>query len=89
MEAYRRIATAATVAELAQASADPTAEYGVRFRQTGPSDYFMFSISGSGYYRLLQVKQGVYTSLAPWAFQVSSWQCCSCRGAFGTRRDGR
>jgi hypothetical protein len=54
--------------DVRQVAGDPTAEYGVRFRQTGPSDYFMFSISGSGYYRLLQVKQGAYTSLTPWTF---------------------
>jgi hypothetical protein len=54
--------------DVQQAAGDPTAEYGVRFRQTGPSDYYMFSISGSGYYRLLQVKHGVYTSLTPWTF---------------------
>ncbi|HEU5099235.1 MAG TPA: hypothetical protein VFU22_09460 [Roseiflexaceae bacterium] len=54
--------------DVRQVAGDPTAEYGVRFRQTGPSDYYMFSISGSGYYRLLQVKQGEYRSLTPWTF---------------------
>jgi hypothetical protein len=51
-----------------QVAGDPTAEFGVRFRQTGPGDYYMFSISGSGYYRLLRVKAGVYSSLVPWTF---------------------
>lgn len=54
--------------DVQQVAGDPTAEYGVRFRQTGPSDYLMFSISGSGYYRLLRVKSGVYSSLTPWTF---------------------
>src|SRR5262249_30965169 len=54
--------------DMQQVAGDPTAEYGVRFRQTGPSDYLMFSISGSGYYRLLRVKSGVYSSLTPWTF---------------------
>jgi hypothetical protein len=54
--------------DVQQVAGDPTAEYGVRFRQTGPSDYLMFSISGSGYYRLLRVKGGVYSSLTPWTF---------------------
>jgi hypothetical protein len=54
--------------DVRQVAGNPTAEYGVRFRQTGPGDYFMFSISGSGYYRLLRVKRGTYTSLVPWTF---------------------
>jgi hypothetical protein len=56
--------------DVQQAAGDPTAEYGVRFRQSGPGDYLMFSISGSGYYRLLQVKDNVYRSLTPWTFDV-------------------
>jgi hypothetical protein len=54
--------------DVRQVAGDPTAEYGVRFRQTGPGDYYMFSISGSGYYRLLHVKNNGYTSLVPWTF---------------------
>jgi hypothetical protein len=56
--------------DVQQAAGDPTAEYGVRFRQSGPGDYLMFSISGSGYYRLLQVKDNTYRSLTPWTFDV-------------------
>lgn len=54
--------------DIQQIAGDPTAEYGIRFRQTGPGDYLMFSISGSGYYRLLQVKNNAYRSLVPWTF---------------------
>jgi hypothetical protein len=56
--------------DVQQAAGDPTAEYGVRFRQSGPGDYLMFSISGSGYYRLLQVKDNTYRSLVPWTFDA-------------------
>ncbi len=51
-----------------QVAGDPTAEYGIRFWQTGPGDYLMFSISGSGYYRLVRVTDQVYQSLVPWTF---------------------
>jgi len=54
--------------DVQQVAGDATAEYGLRFRQTGPGDYFMFSISGSGYYRMLRVKGGAYSSLVPWTF---------------------
>jgi hypothetical protein len=51
-----------------QVAGDPTAEYGIRFRQSGPGDYLMFSISGSGYYRLVRVTDQVYQSVVPWTF---------------------
>ena len=54
--------------DVRQTAGDPTAEFGIRFRQIGPGDYLMFSISGSGYYRLLQVKGNIYHSLVPWTF---------------------
>lgn len=54
--------------DVAQVAGDPTAEYGVRFRQGGPEDYLMFSISGSGYYRLVRVTGETYASIAPWTF---------------------
>jgi hypothetical protein len=54
--------------DVRQAAGDPTAEYGIRFRQIGPDDYLMFSISGSGYYRLLRVQNNTYRSLVPWTF---------------------
>jgi hypothetical protein len=50
--------------DVQQTAGDPTAEFGIRFRQIGPGDYPMFSISGSGYYRLLQVKSNIYHSLS-------------------------
>ena len=56
--------------DVQQTAGDPTAEYGVRFRQSGPGDYLMFSVSGSGYYRLLQVRDNTYRSLTPWTFDV-------------------
>ncbi len=51
-----------------QVAGDPTAEYGIRFRQSGPGDYLMFSISGSGYYRLVRVTDQMYQSVVPWTF---------------------
>ncbi len=54
--------------DVQQVAGDPTAEYGIRFRQSGPGDYLMFSISGSGYYRLVRVKSNAYQSLVPWTF---------------------
>mgnify|MGYP002623320538 CR=1 FL=1 len=47
---------------------DPTAEYGIRFRQSGPGDYLLFSISGTGYYRLVRVHKEQYEQLVPWTF---------------------
>jgi hypothetical protein len=47
--------------------AGPTeGEFGIRFRQRAPDDHLMFSISASGYYRLLRVRERTYTSLVPW-----------------------
>ncbi len=44
------------------------AEYGIRFHQSTPTNYLMFSISGSGYYRLVRVRDQRYESLVPWTF---------------------
>lgn len=44
------------------------AEFGIRFRQPGPENYLMFAISPSGYYRLVRVDDGNYSSLVPWTF---------------------
>lgn len=52
--------------DVQQVAGSPTSEYGIRFRQSGPGDYLMFSISGSGYYRLLRVSDNTYQSLVPW-----------------------
>jgi hypothetical protein len=49
-----------------QIAGDPTAEYGIRFRQSGPQDYLMFSLSSAGYYRLVRVSDGDYESIVPW-----------------------
>jgi hypothetical protein len=49
-----------------QIAGDPTAEYGIRFRQSGPQDYLMFSLSSAGYYRLVSVSDGDYESIVPW-----------------------
>lgn len=49
-----------------QLAGPPEGEYGIRFRQSAPDDHLMFSISASGYFRLLQVKDKTYTSLVPW-----------------------
>ncbi len=54
--------------DVKQVAGDPTSEYGIRFRQSTPDDYLMFSISGSGYYRLLRVRDDQYTSLKPWTY---------------------
>lgn len=54
-----------------QVSGDPTAEYGIRFRQSGPEDYLMFSISSTGYYRLVRVQNAVFRSEVPWTFDRS------------------
>jgi hypothetical protein len=54
--------------DVQQVSGVPTSEYGIRFRQSGPGDYLMFSISGSGYYRLVRVSDQEYESLVPWTF---------------------
>ncbi|RRR67455.1 MAG: hypothetical protein EI684_18910 [Candidatus Viridilinea halotolerans] len=42
------------------------AEFGIRFRQRAPDDHLMFSLSATGYYRLLRVQDETYTSLVPW-----------------------
>lgn len=52
--------------DVQQVAGDPTAEYGIRFRQSGPGDYLMFSLSGSGYYRLVRVVDEEYGSVVPW-----------------------
>lgn len=54
--------------DVQQVAGDATSEYGIRFRQSGPGDYLMFSISGSGYYRLLRVSDDEYNSVVPWTF---------------------
>jgi hypothetical protein len=41
-------------------------EFGIRFRQSAPDEHLMFSLSASGYYRLLRVSNKTYTSLVPW-----------------------
>lgn len=55
-------------AEVQQTGGDPTAEYGIRFRQSGPGTYLLFSISGSGYYRLVRVVEETYQTVVPWTF---------------------
>lgn len=54
--------------DVQQVAGDPTAEYGIRFRQSGPGDYLLFSISGTGYYRLVRVHKEQYEQLVPWTF---------------------
>ncbi len=54
--------------DVQQVAGDLTAEYGIRFRQSGPGNYLMFSISGSGYYRLVRVSANTYQSIVPWTF---------------------
>jgi len=54
--------------DVTQVDGPPDAEYGIRFRQPGPENYLMFSISGSGYYRLLRVENGDYHPVVPWTF---------------------
>lgn len=52
--------------DVQQVGGDPTSEYGIRFRQSGPGDYLMFSISGSGYYRLVRVIDEEYRPIVRW-----------------------
>lgn len=52
--------------DIEQVGGDPEAEYGIRFRQSGPEDYLLFSISGTGYYRLVRVQDDDYRPLVPW-----------------------
>lgn len=52
--------------DAALVAGDPNAEFGIRFRQSAPDDHLLFSISGTGYYRLARVKDEQYTSLVPW-----------------------
>lgn len=54
--------------DVQQVTGSPIAEYGIRFRQSGPGDYLMFSISGSGCYRLVRVSNNIYESVVPWTF---------------------
>ncbi|MEM8533073.1 MAG: hypothetical protein AAGF95_19665, partial [Chloroflexota bacterium] len=49
-----------------QTAGSINSEYGIRFRQTGPGDYLLFSISSSGYYRLVRVQNNEYESVIPW-----------------------
>jgi hypothetical protein len=54
--------------DVRQTAGDPLSEYGIRFRQSGPGDYLLFSISGNGYYRLLRVRNEQYEPIVPWTF---------------------
>lgn len=54
--------------DVQQTAGSPVSEYGVRFRQTGPGDHLMFSISGTGHYRLVRVKGAEYQAIVPWTF---------------------
>ena len=54
--------------DVRQTAGDADAEYGIRFRQTGPGDYLLFSVSGGGYYRLLRVRNEQYEPIVPWTF---------------------
>ncbi len=65
---YSSIQNFDMAADVQQVAGDATSEYGLRFRQSGPGDYLMFSLSGSGYYRLVRVADQQYTSLVPWTF---------------------
>ncbi len=49
-----------------QTAGDPISEFGIRFRQSAPDEHLMFSISGTGHYRLVQVSDETYTSVVPW-----------------------
>jgi hypothetical protein len=49
-----------------QTTGDPVAEWGIRFRQSAPDEHLMFSIAGTGHYRLLRVSDATYTSVVPW-----------------------
>jgi hypothetical protein len=54
--------------DVQQTAGAATTEYGIRFRQTGPGDYLLFSVSGNGYYRLLRVRNEQYEPIVPWTF---------------------
>ncbi|MCU0491866.1 MAG: DUF1080 domain-containing protein [Chloroflexaceae bacterium] len=54
--------------DVQQVAGSPVSEYGIRFRQSGPGDFLLFSISGNGYYRLAQVRDEAYSSAVPWTF---------------------
>ncbi|NJO07227.1 MAG: hypothetical protein HC876_17895 [Chloroflexaceae bacterium] len=54
--------------DVQQVAGDLTAEYGIRFRQSGPGDYLIFSLSGTGFYRLARVTNEQYETLVPWTF---------------------
>ncbi|MEN9936923.1 MAG: hypothetical protein RLZZ387_3502 [Chloroflexota bacterium] len=54
--------------DVQQVAGDTAAEYGIRFRQQGPGDYLLFSVSGTGYYRLLRVRNEQYEQVVPWTF---------------------
>lgn len=54
--------------DVQQTTGHTDSEYGIRFRQTGPGDYLMFSISSTGYYRLVRVQNNEYESVIPWTF---------------------
>ena len=49
-----------------QTAGPANGEFGIRFRQSAPDEHLMFSLSPSGYYRLLRVSNKTYTSLVPW-----------------------
>lgn len=57
------------VVDAQQTAGSIDSEYGIRFRQTGPGDYLLFSISSSGYYRLVRVQNNEYESVIPWTFE--------------------
>lgn len=54
--------------DVRQTAGGADAEYGIRFRQTGPGDYLLFSVSDGGYYRLLRVRNEQYEPIVPWTF---------------------
>lgn len=56
----------ALAVDAVQTAGPAEGEFGIRFRQRAPDDHLMFSISASGYYRLLRVRDRSYTSLVPW-----------------------
>jgi hypothetical protein len=47
----------------------PDAAYGIRFRQSGPQNYLMFSISSKGFFRLVRVSDGDYQAVVPWTYE--------------------
>lgn len=49
-----------------QTAGDPMSEWGIRFRQSAPDEHLLFSISGTGHYRLARVSDETYTSVVPW-----------------------